>query len=211
MKRFVVFVSIVLFSIGSFSQNWSGGRNRSSLHYNGILESGYTFGIGEWGQSAFKADLVNGVRIDFYSVGIGLGLRAFNLNYHEKKGGNTDSTVMDPAAQASLYLDNRIELPGTRISPYLGFGIGVSFLPGEFSLLSGPSVETSLFISASAGITWKISEKVRLIGGVVFESYDIKYYEELLMNGYSYTVKSHHYFLERSKSLGFTIGVSVTP
>lgn len=151
--------------------------------YVGIIETGYAWGLGEWGISVYRVNVVNGIKFSFCSVGFGAG-----FSIPDRSRDLSESIRFDYLVP--FYLDTRFFIPDQRITPYLAFGIGLSIL--HHKMLG----DLSLFMNASSGISWKISKDMALIIGIAYESYNIKY--DNLPKKY----------LRYSHALGFNIGIS---
>jgi V8-like Glu-specific endopeptidase len=80
--------------------------------YRGQIELGYDIGVGNYGVDRIRLNIINGYRVyPFLSVGFGTGLRYFH--------GSGDLYV--PA-----FLDLRVNILDTKISPYVAIGTGYS-------------------------------------------------------------------------------------
>ena len=206
MRKVIAFIIVLAVSNTAFAQqdsksdttqNNSVNKKSSTLHYQVILETGYSWGLGEWGQSVFRFNGIFGIRLPHYSIGLGSGFSTL----HNKSTGDYKTmvdTMMRFKYQVPVFLDQRIYFSNKRIRPYLAFGIGMSILNWE--MIS----DISLFINSSTGIFWKISDKVSLIIGIAFESYNIKYDVKEYNPPYYLTTT----FEEKSNALGLNIGVS---
>ena len=205
MKKVIAF--IIVLAIGNIAfaqqdfksdttQDSSVNKKSPAMPYQGIIETGYSWGLGEWGQSIVRANFINGIRLPHYSIGIGFGLSALNNSTWGDEIAKEDS-VINFHYQVSIFLDNRIYLSKKRIRPYLAFGIGLSIV--AYDMLG----DISLFLNSSTGILWKISDRVSLIIGIAYESYKIGY--EVKTYSPPYYLYSDYY--ERSNSLGINIGI----
>jgi hypothetical protein len=135
------------------------------IKYQGIIEAGYSWGLGEWGQSTYRFVMVNALRISHYSIGIGFG---FSKLDHDE----SEEYAIRFEYQVPLYLDNRFYLTRSGLQPYISFGAGVSFVNHQMV------ADVSPYLNATAGIFWKISDHVSLNAGVMCASYTIKYEEK---------------------------------
>lgn len=144
------------------AQNGTINRNSTANQYQGIIETGYSWGLGEWGQSVFRLNVINSIRLPHYSIGIGTGFSILNRQQNQLNGIRFDY-------QVPIFLDNRIYFSNKSVRPFLAFGIGLSIVAHDML------ADLSLFLNSSTGIFWNISDSVSLIIGISFESYTIKY------------------------------------
>jgi hypothetical protein len=198
MKRVIAFIIVLVISNMAFAQqdfksdtiqNSSVNKKSPAKRYQGIIETGYSWGLGEWGQSVFRFNVIVAIRLPHYSIGIGTGFSILNQYQYQFNGIRFDY-------QVPIFLDNRIYFSNKRIRPYLAFGIGLSIVTHDMQ------ADRSLFLNSSTGIFWKISDKISLIIGIVYESYKIGY------GTYSPPYYLFSYFNEKSNSLGINIGIS---
>lgn len=143
-------------------QDSSINRKISANNYQGILEGGYAWGLGEWGRSVFRLNAVNAIRLSNYSIGFGLGFSILNHNQNQY-----DNIRFE--YQVPIYIDNRLYFSKRRLQPYLAFGFGLSIVAHDML------ADLSLFLNSSTGVFWKISERISLVIGIAYESYNIKY------------------------------------
>lgn len=192
MKKVIAFIIVLAISNMAFAQqdfksdatqNSSVNKKSPAKRYQGIIETGYSWGLGEWGQSVFRFNAINAIKLPHYSIGIGTGFSILNQYQNQ-------FNAIRFHYQVPIFLDNRIYFSNKRIRPYLAFGIGLSIVAHD---MLG---DLSLFLNSSTGIFWKISDRVSLIIGIAYESYNIKY--EDIPKKYS----------KYSNSLGFNIGIS---
>ena len=201
----IAFIVVLVLSNFAFPQqvpksNTTRGQNQNnpdsnkvvSIHYQGIIEMGYGWGLGKWGQSSPRINIINGFRLPHYSLGIGMGVRGFYSNELEPAY-DIKHDVYIP-----IFLDNRIYFSGKRLSPYLALGIGGAFGFGDVF----ESSFSSLFLNSSAGICLKISGKVALNIGIAFEVYKIEY--GFSLDDFPY----YDYTQEYTGSLGINAGIS---
>jgi hypothetical protein len=193
MKRIIAFIIIMIISNMAFSQqeirpdtvpNDSVNKKSNPLIYQGIFESGYSLGIGEWGQSVFRLNGIVAIRLPHYSIGLGTGFSIVNRNENQFDGMRFNYMV-------PIFLDNRVYFSIKKVQPYLSAGIGLSFI--AHNMLA----DYSLFINSSTGIFWKISDSASLIIGIAIESYKIQYEPGKADN-----------YAKQSISLGPNIGIS---
>jgi len=189
MKKTIALIIILIISNIAYSQQDvqpdtsqnNSGNNKSKVNNNQlIIETGYSWGIGEWGQSVFRLNFINSLKFSCYSVGIGTGFSILNRSQNQY-----DNIRFN--YQVPIFLDNRVSFSKKRIRPYLSFGIGLSFV--SHAMLA----DLSLFINSSTGVSWKINDKVSLIMAIAYESYNVKY---------------DHAPTRLSHSLGFSTGIS---
>lgn len=140
-------------------------QKKIALKYQGIVETGYCIGQGEWGRSTTRFVMVNALRLSHYSAGIGLG---FSLPEHYE---SEDHTIRFEY-QVPLYLDNRFYFTKTKLQPYVSLGTGFSFVNSHMV------ADVSLYLNATAGIFWEIADHVSLNAGVMGESYTVKYNDQ---------------------------------
>jgi hypothetical protein len=193
MKKIIIFIIALIISNMAFSQHDakpdtmpddSASRKSSPLHYQGILESGYSFGIGEWGHSVFRLNGIASIRFLHYSIGIGTGFSVVNQNENRYDG-------MRFSYMVPIFIDNRVYFSSKKVRPYLSAGIGLSFIAHDML------ADLSLFLNSSAGLFWKISDNASLIIGISIETYKIRYIPDNTVN-----------YAKQSISLGPCIGIS---
>ena len=81
--------------------------------FQGIVELGYAFGVGDYGMDLIKLNIINGYRFNhLFTLGFGTGIRY----YFDLK------TVLLP-----IFAYFRVSFATKNISPYLSFGLGYSF------------------------------------------------------------------------------------
>ena len=172
-------------------QNDSFNNNNQLISYQGTIEAGYGIGIGKYGRSNIKLNIVNSIKRSYYSIGIGVGLRL----YSDANG------ILPPFPdslidyQAPIFFDLRRNFSNTKISPYIALGIGCII---DFSVYE--KTYTGLFLNPSCGISWKISDKTALITGIIYE---FKRLGHQVRDNDPYS----HYKIN-SNSLGINIGIS---
>lgn len=91
MKKVIFFLILLAFTYMAFAQQYNTSdstqeRTQNTLikkeeiwKYKGILETGYSIGLGEFGQSYFMGNFINSIAKSNYSIGIGAGLRVFGV------------------------------------------------------------------------------------------------------------------------------------
>ena len=215
MKKVIAFIIVLtisnmVFAQQSFTsdttQNSPVNKKSPKIRYQGIIETGYSWGVGEWGKSVFRLNVINGISLPNYSLGIGTGISSRVNDTWGSDNYNIDSS-MHFNFLVPFYLDNRIYFPNKKIRPYLAFGLGFAFIEYTTIGFFNYGFYKNLFLNSSIGIFWKISERVSLITGIVYESYNIDY-EIRITYPYPYYYSYSRYFTERSRSLGFNFGIS---
>lgn len=151
-------------SSGSLSDTTKNAKSNKGV-YQGIIEGGYCWGIGEWGQSVFRMNLINSIRFGHYAVGAGTGFSILNKQQNEHYPIRFKYMV-------PVYLDNRLFFAGKNIQYHLDLGVGISFV--SFDMLA----DLSLFLNASTGIGIRVSDKIFLVVGIYGESFNIRYESE---------------------------------
>jgi hypothetical protein len=167
-------------------------NNNPLISYQGTIEAGYGIGIGEYGKSNIKLNIVNSIRKSYYSIGIGVGLRLYSDTYVILPP-FSDSLGFD--FQTPIFFDFRRNFSNTIISPYLALGIGCII---DFSVYEKTYI--GLFLNPSCGISWKISDRTALITGIVYE------FNRLTHQFWDNDHNSH--YKTNSNSLGINIGIS---
>ena len=148
-------VSSAVSNTGSSRRKW----------YRGIIEAGFGGGLPKYGMSNFRFNFINGIMLGRgTSIGLGLGYRRF---YPRK---NADWYLSSEKIQIPVFLDIRTTLSARRISPYLALGIGNSQGYGT----TEPKQE-GFFITPSAGIWFRISDRTALFTGVAYERQQLDY------------------------------------
>jgi hypothetical protein len=167
-------------------------NNNPLISYQGTIEVGYGIGLGAYGKSNIKLNIINSIRKSYYSMGIGVGLRLYS---------DSDiilpffSDILEPDFKIPVFFDFRRNFSNKIISPYLALGIGCII---DFSVYEKPF--TGLFLNPSCGISWKISNRTALIIGIV--------YEFNRMRQQLWDIDHHIYYKINSNSLGINIGIS---
>lgn len=174
MKIIIAFIVFLTFSIVTFAQQYekteyvqeqiqiSPDKRKppAKSHYQGIIETGYAIAIGRYGQKNIKLNIINGVRQSNYSIGIGVGLRVF---FDQAITLQDAVHSLNADVQIPIFLDNRIYLSNKNISPFLSLGIGCSIGVMAWDVNAG------FFSNPSVGLRLKISNKIELISGIVYE------------------------------------------
>lgn len=208
MKNVIAYIVFLTFSFITFAQQhdtneyaieqiqiWPDkSQGSAKSHYQGIIETGYAIAIGKYGQKNIKLNIINGVRQSNYSMGIGVGLRVFF-----DQAINLQDAVhsMNYDVQIPIFLDNRIYLSNKKISAFLALGIGCSIGVMAWDIGAG------FFSNPSGGLRWKISDKIELISGIVYE-FDKT---EFIVNDAPLYVDRTK-FKKNAGSLGIYIGIS---
>lgn len=158
--------------------------------YHGIIEVGYSAGLGEYGLSNFRFNFINGIYIcPTTSIGLGIGYR----RYFDKASDHPDRNLLSGVSQIPVFLDLRTTFTTRKVTPYLAFGIG-----GAASTASGVSRTEGLFITPSGGIWFNLSDRIAVFAGIAGEMQRIEY--EL--------VSDNSHFYKNSTSVSLNVGIS---
>lgn len=128
--------------------------------YKGIVEFGGQFGIGDYGLSRLKLDIINGYQLnEYFSLGLGTGIRIY------------ESGVLVPiyADFRANYISDKIE--NTKIVPYFSLGMGYSLELDGFR--SG-----GFILKPDVGVSFKISETTAMNIGLGYEMQKVGYYND---------------------------------
>lgn len=72
MKKHILLFTFALLSTAAFAQN-------QTIRYQGEVQAGYAFGIGDYKIDRLSIHMINGVRFNpYFSAGLGLGLDVYN-------------------------------------------------------------------------------------------------------------------------------------
>ena len=170
------------------SQGKGGNASGSSSGYRGIVETGYQFGVGDYGMSRLKLNVINGYQFNpYFSMGLGVGLRYY---------------TEDEQALIPLFADFRVHFMDKKVSPYFSLGAGYSFNPGDGFAGAG------FFLNPAIGVNFKPSAKIGIHVGVDYEMQRMNF----LRYSYSYSSGYSHYnYYETSENMGaigLTAGIS---
>ena len=147
-----------------------GGKGLQS-GYKGIVQSGFSFGVGDYGMNRFVLDFINAYQINpYFSLGLGIGAR----NYYD-----FNAPVLVP-----IFADFRGNFIDKSVSPYLSLGVGYSFDATD----SFGSV--GFFLNPTAGVTIMIHRKHSLNFGVGYEMQRMNFFVTDWRNNYEFTKNS---------------------
>lgn len=178
MKR-ILFLNMFLAisAITSAHQDYQGGfpLNNDSIvsentkgrtsGYVGLVEAGYSFGIGNYGLNNWDLNVVNGYKFNHcFSLGLGIGYRYY---YQKEYDPNLNTEVKSWYGMVPIFLDFRTTLTKKNVSPCLSLGLGYSFggRPNEIMKIG----HVGFFLNGAAGLRFKLSDKTALITGIVYE------------------------------------------
>lgn len=142
MKKYLILSLCLLFSSAAFAQ---------SIKYQGEVQAGYAFGIGDNPADRLSIHMINGVRINpYFSAGIGVG-----LDYYDVEG---TSFLSMP-----LFLNLKGYLPvSQKVSLFASFDLGYSVaLKSEEGDLSGYDAKLGmkgLMVTPALGVSFKVAE-----------------------------------------------------
>ena len=166
-------------------------KKNSTGSYQGIIETGYAFGIGEYGMNNFNLNFINSISLNqYFSTGLGIGLiRKYEKDefYEKGKWPTANNKCLFP-----VFLDLRTNLMNKKTSPYLALGIGGYF--GIYGMWAG--VKGGFYITPSVGIRYKISAKTAIIGALDYQMQNMEFFDS----------PSSTYPREKVSSIGFKIG-----
>lgn len=153
--------------------------------YQLIIEMGSGVAYSDYGKTLNNIDIVNGIRFNpNFSLGVGTGIRVCEVG-------------ADEFLALPIFLDLRLNLARSRVSPYLALGIGYSQSFEDYG--SGG------FVKPSAGISFRIGSKNSMNIGLCLDVQSMTY---------SYTNYSYYYYPtttysdELTTSLGLNVGFS---
>jgi hypothetical protein len=133
------------------SVNASGKRS----WYEGIVEAGYEIGVGDFGISRLKLNMINDYRISpYFSLGIGTGLRYY---FKEK------------AALIPLFADFRSNFTDHKIAPYASLGIGYTL--DATNGFAG----VGFFLNPTTGVSFGIPNGSAIIVGLGYAMQKMKF------------------------------------
>jgi opacity protein-like surface antigen len=146
-----------------FSSQGAGKSRRK--WYRGIIEAGYGFGLGDYGNNNFRFNFINAIKIgEFSSIGLGIGYRRLFTD-------NTSAPyLVSDVNQIPVFLDLRTSFSTRRLTPYLALGIGGSSGSGS----SGTDKALLLF-NASGGIWYNFSPRFAVFAGIAYEMQKLNY------------------------------------
>jgi len=122
-------------------------------------------GMGKWGHSNLGFNIINGIRLPRYSLGIAFGGRFF---------GKKNPYDLTFTGLGTISFDGRYYFPHKKLTPYLGLGLG--YVYGiKIEIWAGDTFYGNIFANTSAGICWEISKRVSLNAGIIYECYKIPY------------------------------------
>jgi len=210
MKNFILLIIILVIGKIAFTQqsitqdvtqvntqNSSVSNKSSTTSYQGIVETGYAFGVGEYGMNNIKLNFINSVSYNLFSFGLGLGLRR---NYVQTEFIDNRKWPRVGDYTFPIFLDFRRNFSNKKISPYLALGIGGYF--GIYGFWDG--VKGGFFINPSAGVRIKISDKSAIIASIVYEMQNMEFYDEIE----HYYHPSTPFPRENVSSVGINVGIS---
>ena len=169
----------------------------SAAKYQGIVETGYSIGVGEYGMNNLKLNFINSVGNNLFSFGLGIGLRKnyFKTEFYDNRKWPNIQDYTFP-----IFLDFRRNFSKKEISPYLALGIGGWFgIHGFWDEVKG-----GFFINPSAGIRFKISDKSAIIASIVYEMQNMEFFDEIE----NYNHPSSSFPRENVGSVGINVGIS---
>ena len=160
---------------GNFSKN-TGLRPG----YKGLIDFGYQFGVGSYGEDRLTLNIINGLQVNpYFSVAFGTGLRYY-FDIEE--------------AIIPVYVDFRTNFLNKNISPYLALAVGYSFdATNDFE-------GVGFLLIPTAGISFKLSETSALHIGFGYELQSMKVYR---YNYFGYSSET-----DNSGAITLNIGLS---
>ena len=172
---------------GTINENYNSGHSSYGLGsgYKGIIDVGYSFGIGTYKMNRFDFNFINGYQVNpYFSLGIGVGLRYY---------------FDTEAALIPIFADFRANFIDNPISPYLSLGIGYSFdATNSFE-------SVGLLLDPTVGVSFKISDKSAFIVGLGYEMQRMKFLDFYLDN---WTHIYEHYSTSNSGAVSIVVGIS---
>lgn len=150
--------------------------------YQGLIELGYGFKMGEYGLNVLNFNFINGYQFnsDLFA-GIGIGVKSFIDN----------DFILLP-----LFADLKYTLRNGSIKPLVGLGIGYSFNP------NGGFRGEGFLINPSFGIQTNFSEKMRMNFSLNFQAQQIAVPVVNPYNSWDISMKK-----KLSGSIGLTVGL----
>ena len=165
----------------------------SSSHtgwFRGIIELGYGFGMGDYGISNYRLNLIGGFHLGkFMTLGPGTGYRKLLYNNAD----HTDKFLVSSSSRIPLFVDFRATFSSRRVSPYLAADFGGLFGTGTGSKTAG------VFFSPSGGIWFNLSNNFAVFLGLAYEMQQLEF---------SDTTPFTNNYRKYSNSLSINIGIS---
>ena len=143
-----------------FSENTKGRTSG----YTGLVETGYSFGFGNYGMNNWDLNVINGYKFNpCFSLGLGIGYRYY---YKKEYDPNFNTEVKSWYGMVPIFLDFRTALTKKDVSPCLSLGLGYSFggRPNEIMEIG----HVGFFLNGAAGLRFKLSDKTALTTGIVY-------------------------------------------
>jgi len=139
--------------------------------YKAIIESGFVFGIGEYGLNRFKLDFVNAYQVNpYFSLGLGIGLRSYY---------KFNAPVLLP-----IFADFRANFIDNLTSPYVSLGVGYSFdATNSFESMG-------FYLNPTLGVTLMIPRNHSINIGVGYEAQRLNFIVTDWRNSYVVTKNS---------------------
>jgi len=130
--------------------------------YKGMLDWGYSFGVGDYGTDRLYLNFINGAQFNpYFSFGVGVGVHIYyNDSYYNWYNNNyNNNLVLIP-----VFADFRINFIDKPVSPYLAIDLGYSFNASDNLNSFG------LFESVTFGASFKVSRFNALHVGLGYET-----------------------------------------
>ena len=161
----------ILYQDGNVEVIESRGGTGLQSGYKGIVQSGFLFGIGEYGMNRFTLDFINTYQINpYFSFGLGIGAR----NYYD-----FNAPVLIP-----IFADFRVNFIDNLTSPYLSLGVGYSFdATNSFK-------KVGFFLNPTVGVTIMIPRNHSINVGVGYEMQRMNFFVTDWRNYYVFTKNS---------------------
>ena len=141
MRKIILLLAVLLTSQIIWAQNTSEGC------YRGIVDGGYTIGIGDYDFGRFEINTSHGYQISpFFFVGGGFGLHF--MPEYETKGMNIALDQRDSKVDIPIFANLRVNFNKTKISPF------VDGKAGTYITNNG-----GLYLNISAGCRFALNEK----------------------------------------------------
>jgi len=155
--------------------------------YQGVIDAGYAFGVGDFGLDFIKLNIIHGYRAnDNFALGIGTGIRYYS---------DLESIFVP------VFADFRANFNTSNVSPYLVVNLGYSFNA------SNDFEGVGLLFSPSIGIMFNTSAKTAVNFSVSYEMQKMKV-QYFLFNPYNFGFSSVYETNQTIGSISLNLGLT---
>jgi hypothetical protein len=147
--------------------------------YKGMIDMGYSIGVGDWGMNRFRLTITNGYQFNpFFYLGFATGIRYFE---------NNDIAI-------PLLIAFRVNVLNQKNTPYIALNGGYAY---SFEY------DGSIVIHPEVGMSFKLARKSDLHVGIGFDLQDVAFRIPDI-NGYY----SQYETYEKSGAISLSVGIS---